>query len=178
MTLASGAEQMIKTEATFGFISYYIFKKLRRIPVQFFRTTYEQLAWLDGGPVELRLHAQVREDMDPKDIGNFAAVMKAYPDQAKELFTNTRLWQDCIDSDSGLLLLFHAMHEMHVHGISAENAVNVARVFAYEIRNSEDAILKEMMDIFRDPSFNIDPQQIISVRPLSDPVSQGTFSFA
>jgi hypothetical protein len=171
-------DQMIKTEATFGFISYYVFKKLRRLPVQFFRTSYEQMAWLDGGPIERRLFAYVKPEMDPAYIGNFNAVMHAYPTEAKALFTNARLWQQCIDSNSGLLLLFHAMNEMHLHGYSAENAVEVARASAQEIYDSEDAIVKEMMEIFRDPSFNVDPQQLISVRSEHTPANQGTFCLA
>lgn len=168
-------QMMLKGEPKFGFIGYYVFRQLQRIPVQFFQTSAGRMAWLDGSRVETRLMTVITPEMEAHELGTFKSVMDSYRTEAKALFNNMRLWQECLDHGAGLLLLFQAMHTMRVHGYMPDQALASAMQSTLELRRSEHEAAYEMSQFLGNAELLQNPERVVTIRP---PTEQGYFSLA
>lgn len=176
---------MIKAEARFGFIGYYVHGELKRVPVQFFGMPTGKIAWLDGGNIEGRLFTErapvfvfVTRDMDPHEVGNFADVMKFYNREALALFADPRIWQQCIDNDAGVLSLFRTMHEMRANGLNVQEAFKASSDKGLAIRESEAQAERELTALMADQSFLEKPDAIIDVRAMNASTTDRAFILA
>lgn len=165
-------------KARFGFIDYYVFGSMRRLPVEFFDSVVGTMAWLDGEMVEKRLQVIVTSEMNPIIIGDFAKVMERFNNEARELFKNSRMWKECIQNNSGLLLLFAAMNEMSTKNISASQAIEEALQACVDLRESEMAVVGEIAGMFATADFFQTPSKQITVLPPSEVRSSPQFTFA
>lgn len=169
---------MKNDKARFGFIDYYVFGHMRRLPVEFFDSVVGTMAWLDGEMVEKRLQVIVTTEMNPIIIGDFAKVMERFPDEARELFTNSRMWKECIQNNAGLLLLFAAMNEMSTKRLAASKAIEEALQASVDLRESEMAVVGEIAGMFAIANFFQTPSKQITVVPPSDLRSSPQFTLA
>lgn len=152
-------------KARFGFINYFVFGELRRIPVEFFDTPLGVMAWLDSETIESRLAVAVTEDMNPVIVGDFKAVLNAYPEQANLLLQNTKMWQQLTENEAGLLMLFAIIETMRLTGQPVASALNIAVESCMDIRESEKVAVGEIAGMFAEPDFFSAPDRPITVTP-------------
>jgi hypothetical protein len=152
---------MSKIIGRFGFITYFVDRQAQRLPVEFYSTQHSLMAWLDSGEPHLRLFTPVLDPMDHKEIGGFPQIVLSYEEEVKSLFVRPEFWKECVETNSGLLLVFQVLHYMRMHGLTASAAINYANHQIDVLRASERQALADITEIYQ----SADGTMTVSNRP-------------
>lgn len=167
---------MATEKSRFGFIDYYVYGALTKVPAEFYDTATGLMAWIDSERIEKRMSVRITADMKPMVIGGFAQVMETYRAESQALFNNVRLWKECIQNGAGLLLLFSAMHRMRASRMNADEAIESSILATIALRESENAVVGEIAGMFADAGFFSAPEKVIGVNPGRARLNEHLFS--